>query len=224
MKTLMMSGPLMSGLLISGLLLGCGDKETTGNNNNNGDDTGSTEESDTDTDADTDADPDTDISRMDAPEISKQFIVSWKPQVVQLVIFDLGGGGGGGGKDTAAPPNPDPNEVWHFGMAETTGCDGDCWTGEDCYQGATVEGETVTFCHNMGRGGGALTYGAGLGSVQEGVNTAFPNATVGPKVTYFLENVSSGDCWAWGERGNYYSELGCTLPPNGGGGGGGGGN
>jgi len=92
---------------------------------------------------------------------------------------------------------------YFFGSAETfAGYLG--WYGEDCLP--------FSMCHPMGSSL-VLTSehpdvgGAGVPAVASGLTTLFYDIH-DPYVTYYLEGLDSGDCWAWGDDPSYYP--GCT--------------
>ena len=120
--------------------------------------------------------------------------VEWTPSGVDLSIY-----GGPGG-------------YW-FGMAETADCV-DCWTGEDCVYGDDFDGSTVLYCHDVGDGGGVLTYGGDRGALVEGT-TGFSDPSDGEGVTYLLGSDPAyggdGSCFVWGHDPSYYEGLGCFV-------------
>jgi len=103
-----------------------------------------------------------------------------------------------------------PGAYW-LGMAETEDCD-DCWTGEDCVYGYESEGTVLSWCHDIGDGGGSLTYGGDRAALVPG-STAFEDATAGSRVSYILESDpefgGDGSCHVWGADPTYYDGLGC---------------
>ncbi|NOY27320.1 MAG: hypothetical protein GXP62_15740 [Oligoflexia bacterium] len=97
---------------------------------------------------------------------------------------------------------------YSFGMAETD-CGGDCWTGEDCLYGYTLgDGSVLSYCHPLSSTGGYLTTVGDSDLIVEGSTTILDPATM--YITYYLEEVSSGDCWIWGYDTSYYGGVGCS--------------
>ena len=53
----------------------------------------------------------------------------------------------------------DANGAYDWGLAETEECNGECWTGEDCYQGYTMgDGSALFYCHPVENGFASLVY------------------------------------------------------------------
>ena len=96
---------------------------------------------------------------------------------------------------------------YNFGMAETD-CGGQCWTGEDCFDGYTASDGTVyNYCHPMSATGGYLTTVTTVADIVEGSTTVF---SADLTTSYYLEEVTSGDCWTWGYDTTYYTGYGCA--------------
>ena len=121
-----------------------------------------------------------------------------------------------------------------FGIVETTTqCVSDavygCWTAENCDSstGYTApDGRPIgPYCHPVGETGVSLEYSENLTDVMDGVTgtnvipgtrTGFPSPTGEEnyefKVTYYLNNISSQDCWVWGVDPSYFETSNCTTP------------
>ena len=104
---------------------------------------------------------------------------------------------------------------YQWGLAETgSTCNngsGDCWTGEDCLDGYTTgSGTTYNYCHPVGGTTASLSYGADPSSVTAGQATVFGDSGFDGSVTYILDNITSGDCYIWGNDTMYYNGLGCN--------------
>ena len=117
-----------------------------------------------------------------------------------------------------------------------------CWTGESCdpttpYSSADEAIILGPFCHPTQGEGVALSlnYSASIESVlllqdvvSNGVQTAFPRPPIEDsenteteeeavesyefQVTYYLEDLISGKCWAWGINPNYFAARSCSIP------------
>lgn len=83
---------------------------------------------------------------------------------------------------------------FYCGIAETGVSDG--WVDESCIGSR--------YCHPCGTIGTTLTLGGDPDDLEEGVETAFANNSYEPGVTYYVENKSTQECWAWGHDPNYY--------------------
>ena len=121
-----------------------------------------------------------------------------------------------------------------FGIVETSDeCSADtvygCWTGESCSATSgyiSPDGSSIgPYCHPVGTTGVTLEYSANLTDVMDGVTgtnvieggrTGFPAPTEEEsyeyKVTYYLNNTNSQDCWVWGVNPEYFEEQNCTFP------------
>lgn len=96
---------------------------------------------------------------------------------------------------------------YHLGMAQTGACV-DCWTGEDCLHGDRgLDHSTVVFCHPLPASGGRLDTVQTVDAVVEGSTTYL---RAGQQLTYFLTEISSGDCWIWGHDLSWFTGLGCV--------------
>jgi len=96
---------------------------------------------------------------------------------------------------------------YNFGMAETD-CGGDCWTGEDCFDGyALGDGTVLSYCHPLSSTGGYLSTVQDVDLIVEG-STTLHISTINN--TYYLEEISTGECWTWGYDSSYYGGHGCT--------------
>ena len=112
---------------------------------------------------------------------------------------------GGGGIDVILT-NGD-SAGYNFGLAETNG-NAQAWTGEDCYLGYLAnDGTLYDFCHPLAASGGFLTSVGSFDDIVEGSTTIH---TAAIENTYYLEEVSSGSCWTWGDDTSYYGGLGCA--------------
>lgn len=108
-----------------------------------------------------------------------------------------------------------------------------CWTGEDCSGTPYIapSGQSITNkCHNVS---------SLVESTEESINledefdyslsvesyisqpdlssstTAFPSPSTEKyefRVTYFLEDVETGECWAWGVEPSYFDDKNCDYP------------
>jgi len=130
---------------------------------------------------------------------------------------------------------------YYFGIVESKSATGDscleqsiygCWTGEDCSgtpyippSGAAISNK----CH-MVEGDVSDTDTAILQqdfdysqSIVSYINnpdlssgtTAFPSPSSEKyeyRVTYYLEDIDTGSCWAWGVDPSYFDEKNCTIP------------
>jgi hypothetical protein len=83
---------------------------------------------------------------------------------------------------------------FYCGIAETGVSDG--WTEESCIGS--------TYCHPCGTTGVTLQLGGDPDDLEEGVETAFADNSYEPGVTYYAENRSTQECWAWGHDPYYY--------------------
>ncbi|MBM74418.1 MAG: hypothetical protein CMK59_03385 [Proteobacteria bacterium] len=130
---------------------------------------------------------------------------------------------------------------FQFGIVESSeecaqDIDFGCWTGENCddfdpYTSADEEVILGPYCHPAQGDGVALSlnYSSSISSVllledvvSNGVQTAFPpppqesedseSESYEFKVTYYLVDLISGKCWAWGINPNYFSDRNCTIP------------
>jgi hypothetical protein len=121
-----------------------------------------------------------------------------------------------------------------FGIVETTTeCAADavygCWTAENCDSSSGYTSPDGTpigpYCHPVSSTGVSLEYSANLTDVMDGVTgtnviagmrTGFPAPTEEEsyefKVTYYLNNISSQDCWVWGVNPTYFETSNCTTP------------
>ena len=121
-----------------------------------------------------------------------------------------------------------------FGIVETTTeCAGDavygCWTGENCSETSgylSPDGTNIgPYCHSVGATELRLNYSLDLTDVMDGVTgtnvipgtrTGFPAPTAEEsyeyKVTYYLNNINSQDCWVWGVDTSYFEDKNCTFP------------
>ena len=105
--------------------------------------------------------------------------------------------------------NFDEQASYFFGMAQTGIDNPNVWTGEDCYMGFSTDEETFSYCHPA-RDGITLQYGASYESVVEGFSTHFAGSQFEDEVTYLIKDSISGCCWSWGNKPEYYQELGCN--------------
>ena len=120
------------------------------------------------------------------------YAVSWGGSSVDLSITD---------GDSAA-------SYW-FGLAETGCGDPDnCWYGEDCVYGDLTG--NYFYCHPASTSGVSLSYGGDFSALSEGSETVFGDSSFDGTVTYYVEDSSSGACWAWGHDSSYYAGLGCN--------------
>jgi len=131
---------------------------------------------------------------------------------------------------------------FQFGIIESSeecaqDIDFGCWTGENCndftpYMSADEDVILGPYCHPAQGDGVALSlnYSSSISSVllledvvSNGVQTAFPPPPSEDlddptyesyefKVTYYLQDLISGKCWAWGIDPGYFSNQNCTIP------------
>lgn len=122
-----------------------------------------------------------------------------------------GTGGGGGSPEVSVSWGGSSVDIevssgtWYFGMAETA-CGSDCWTGEDCLYGYTLDSGDVLgpYCHDIGSGD-SLSYGGDPTNLQPG-STVFSSSFEG-SVTYVLLDPSTEACFTWGDDTSYYSDF-----------------
>ena len=122
-----------------------------------------------------------------------------------------------------------------FGIVEQTDeCLNDtvfgCWTGENCdsstgYVSPDTSINRGPYCHPLNLDGVILSYSESLeavingetgNNVVPGSRTAFPAPTENEsyefKVSYYIGNLSNGDCWAWGTKPEIFESQGCKYP------------
>ena len=131
---------------------------------------------------------------------------------------------------------------YQFGIVESRSAQGGscleqsvygCWTGEDCSGTPYVapSGQSITNkCHTVSR---VIESDAQNTSIEEEFDysisvesyiaqpdlssktTAFPSPSTEKyeyRVTYFLEDIETGDCWAWGVEPSYFDAQNCDYP------------
>lgn len=146
-------------------------------------DTGATDSGDADTTDTTDTDGGTDSGTAPATTVE----CTWDGTGLDVTIVNGDSSG------------------YNLGLAEVAA---EGWTGEDCYLGYTAgDGTTYEYCHPASASGVFLTTVGDFSKVVEGSTTIHSGAI---NNTYFLEEVSSGLCWVWGDSASYYGDLGCS--------------
>ena len=128
-----------------------------------------------------------------------------------------------------------------FGIVESVGasepCEQEntygCWTGEDCSGTAfvTPEGNSINNkCHDVYTVVSTdedtktieqrFIYSSSVASFlaqpsADSATTAFPNPDNEKyefRVSYFLKDIQTGACWAWGVDPDYFNEQNCDFP------------
>lgn len=131
---------------------------------------------------------------------------------------------------------------YRFGIVESRSADGGscleqsvygCWTGEDCSGTPYVapSGQSITNkCHSVAK---VIDSNEQNKSIEEvfdyslsiesyitqpdlsSSTTAFPSPSTEKyefRVTYFLEDIETGECWAWGVDPSYFDNQNCDYP------------
>jgi hypothetical protein len=131
---------------------------------------------------------------------------------------------------------------YRFGIVESLSATGGscgeqsvygCWTGEDCSGNPYIapSGQSVTNkCHSVAT---VISSDSTSISIEESFNyslsvegyiaqpdlssttTAFPSPSTEKyefRVSYFLEDVETGECWAWGVEPSYFDDQNCDYP------------
>jgi hypothetical protein len=130
---------------------------------------------------------------------------------------------------------------YQFGIVESLGSTGNacleqeygCWTGEDCTGTAYIapSGQSVTNkCHTVNN---VLRSDERSVQIEESftysnsvelyiaepdlssTTTAFPSPSTEKyefRVSYFLEDVETGECWSWGVDPSYFDDQNCDYP------------
>lgn len=133
-------------------------------------------------------------------------------------------------------------DEYQFGIVESRSADGGscleqsvygCWTGEDCTGTAYVapSGQSITNkCHSVSA---IIDSDEQSTSIEEtfeyslsiesyitqpdlsSSTTAFPSPSTEKyefRVTYYLEDVETGECWSWGVEPSYFDDKNCDYP------------
>lgn len=148
-------------------------------------DTGREADADTDTDSDTDSDADGDTDR------DPVFTDIWSNNGVNLSISRGSG-------------------TYSFGMAETSN---NGWEGEDCLAGPGPSGASGSYdvCHDdVNSTGISLETINVLSDLEANYTTLFTDTIAeSGNLALVAASNSSGDCWTWGDRYEFYDALGC---------------
>jgi hypothetical protein len=98
--------------------------------------------------------------------------------------------------------------VWRIGLVRT-GVE-DPWTGEDCWQGDTVDGESYAYCHEYDPTSGTMTLRCGDLPLDNDETLLCPDME-GEAGVY--AQAPSGACYTGWEAGGWWAALGCTEIP-----------
>ncbi len=130
---------------------------------------------------------------------------------------------------------------YYFGLVESKSATGDscleqsiygCWTGEDCsgqvytppsgvdisnkchtIEGDVSETETAIISQDFEYSQSIIAY-INEPDLSSGT-TAFPSPSTEKyeyRVTYYLEDIDTGSCWAWGVEPSYFDDRNCNIP------------
>ena len=103
---------------------------------------------------------------------------------------------------------------WWFGIAETDPTLADPWTGEDCHNGDSLDGETsIVWCHPIEAQGTSLNFGGSPTSLNPELETAMPVDGYLNQPMYYFVDVITEECFISGDGAQNYSDLCTNIVP-----------
>ena len=97
-------------------------------------------------------------------------------------------------------------QSWWMGVAVTDPRE-DIWTGEDCFNGDTLDGETLLYCHPLNDSRTTLAFGADPLTLTPGEETALQDASICESLTFYFFETTTLSCWVAGHTPDYYAGL-----------------